>query len=556
VKKFFDLIYKSGTQKSFFWLSTLFLVNSGVELLCIALIGPYMSLIFLDTLVFENENFINFLNILNSELKISFSYLIILAFSLKLISTILNLTMINYYTFNLSRILRNDLILKYMNMSIQFAKSEKNEKLLNVISNSIPISCSTVSVMLKAFSNFFILLAILIFLSIKNFEVVIISVTFLTSLIFLYFVGLKKKMISFGIKNQLSQEDIIKNFKIIYDGLVDIKIFNSHNYFLKSFNQATKINFQSDLNRSIIEFLPRILLEFILVITIALIIIYLFFLSYDVNLLLPLFGTVAYAIFRLMPISLSIGSLFNLVKLNKGAIDNFSKFEDLIKNSELSKEKVTFNKLEFKNFNFSFPNSEKKIFENFNAKINLGDNVFLSGKSGSGKTTLLNIILGIYETGNENFFINDEKAEKKRIDLQSSFYIAQKPLFFRGSIKENIKLGLTNFKDNEIDNKIYNALEKTCLNINQNQFKNGINTLITDNASNISGGQLQRICLARLFIFKKRNLIILDEATNALDKSTEEEVLNNIFEHFKNSTIILTSHRQDLEKYCNKKISL
>ena len=84
-----------------------------------------MSLIFLDTLVFENEKFINFLNILNPELKISFSYLIILAFSLKLISTILNLTMINYYTFNLSRILRNDLILKYMNMSIQFAKSEK-----------------------------------------------------------------------------------------------------------------------------------------------------------------------------------------------------------------------------------------------------------------------------------------------------------------------------------------------------------------------------------------------------------------------------------------------
>ena len=94
-----------------------------------------MSLIFLDTLVFliENEKFINekFINILNPELKISFSYLIILAFSLKLIS-ILNLTMINYYTFNLSRILRNDLILKYMNMSIQFAKSEKNEKLLNV----------------------------------------------------------------------------------------------------------------------------------------------------------------------------------------------------------------------------------------------------------------------------------------------------------------------------------------------------------------------------------------------------------------------------------------
>ena len=89
-----------------------------------------------------------------------------------------------------------------------------------------------------------------------------------------------------------------------------------------------------------------------------------------------------------------------------------------------------------------------------------------------------------------------------------------------------------------------------------NQFKHGINTIISDNASNISGGQLQRICLARLFIFKKRNLIILDEATNALDKSTEEEVLNNIFEHFKDSTIILTSHRQDLEKFCNKKISL
>ena len=127
----------------------------------------------------------------------------------------------------------------------------------------------------------------------------------------------------------------------------------------------------------------------------------------------------------------------------------------------------------------------------------------MCGKSGSGKTTLLNIILGIYETGNENFFINGEKALKKRIDLQSSFYIAQNH-YFLGDDQGKYKISLTNFKDNEIDNKIHNALEKTCLNMSHNQFKHGINTIISDNASNISGGQLQRICLARLFIFKKK----------------------------------------------------
>ena len=73
--------------------------------------------------------------------------------------------------------------------------------------------------------------------------------------------------------------------------------------------------------------------------------------------------------------------------------------------------------------------TQKKIFDNFNAKINLGDNVYLCGKSGSGKTTLLNIILGIYETGNENFFINGEKALKKESIYKAVFTLHKNHYF-------------------------------------------------------------------------------------------------------------------------------
>jgi ABC-type multidrug transport system fused ATPase/permease subunit len=184
-------------------------------------------------------------------------------------------------------------------------------------------------------------------------------------------------------------------------------------------------------------------------------------------------------------------------------------------------------------------------------KIKTNDIVGLIGESGSGKTTLINILLGFSTPTQGKFLVDNKNIYNNITNWQSLIgYTRQKSFLFNDTIEKNITLSLENLNIEE--NKKISAILKVCELEKFSVGKKNIN-LIGESNNKISGGQAQRIGIARA-LYNNPKLLILDEATSEVDKFTENKILNNILNYYNGHiTIILTTHRiESIQKICNK----
>lgn len=196
--------------------------------------------------------------------------------------------------------------------------------------------------------------------------------------------------------------------------------------------------------------------------------------------------------------------------------------------------------LEIKNLNFQY-NFKEHTLENINMKIPKNNKVAIVGVSGSGKSTIAKLIDNFHidyegDIKIDGTSIKDASKESLR-DIIS--FVTQQNFIFGSTIKENLTIGL-NKKVTDID--IYNACKIACANKFIDKLPQKLNTQLHSGGSNLSGGQLQRIAIARA-ILKDSDILILDEATSSLDASTEKKIMENIDIHLKNKTLILITHK-------------
>ena len=202
----------------------------------------------------------------------------------------------------------------------------------------------------------------------------------------------------------------------------------------------------------------------------------------------------------------------------------------------------------FRNINFKY--NKKNKFRLKKEVLILKNKITLFyGKSGSGKTTYLNIISGLIAP-KKSLCLVDSKY-KKNIDILKSsvVYVPQNINLIDGSIKENIILG---YKYSKKDEFFLNDVV-TMVNLKKfiNSLPNKINTKIGEKGSRISGGQIQRIAIARA-LYSKKPVLLFDEFTSALDKKNEVKILNIIKRLSKIKTIVLSSHSDNVKKICDK----
>ena len=202
----------------------------------------------------------------------------------------------------------------------------------------------------------------------------------------------------------------------------------------------------------------------------------------------------------------------------------------------------------FNNISFKYRSSNKQVFENINFEIEQGERIILSGVNGTGKSTLVKLICGLYLPTQGEILINgvainnyDIKQYRKVCHL-----VSQNVSIFAASIAENILMRpLQGEEDKQI---VWAALEQVEMDQKVKELPNNIYSEVTrefDRSGVIfSGGELQRIALARVFA-GNFSTIILDEATNQVDKSTETNIYQRLFDKKHDSTIIIISHRAD-----------
>jgi ATP-binding cassette subfamily B protein len=195
----------------------------------------------------------------------------------------------------------------------------------------------------------------------------------------------------------------------------------------------------------------------------------------------------------------------------------------------------------FSNVSFQHKTAKFKAVENINFNIKQGQTVAFVGPSGSGKTTLVKLLVGLYTPAEGSVLYNDiDSTEIDLLDLRKQLgFVTQDAQLFSGTIRENLLF----VRPNATDEDLYDALKRASCEKLLHRAEDGLNTTIGEGGIKVSGGEKQRLSIARA-ILRNPNLLIFDEATSALDSITEEEInttIRNISD--KNRITVLIAHR-------------
>ncbi|HEA2745125.1 TPA: ABC transporter ATP-binding protein/permease [Staphylococcus aureus] len=339
--------------------------------------------------------------------------------------------------------------------------------------------------------------------------------------------------------NQFSQR-----FLNIAKGLVTLKLFNRTEQTEKHFyDDSTQFR---TLTMRILRsaFLSGLMLEFISMLGIGLV-------ALEATLSLVVFHNIDFKTAAIAIILApefynaikDLGQAFHTGKQSEGASDVVFEFleqpnynnEFLLKYEENQKPFI-----QLTDISFRYDDSDRLVLNDLNLEIFKGDQIALVGPSGAGKSTLTHLIAGVYQPTIGTISTNQR-------DLNIGI-LSQQPYIFSASIKENI----TMFKDIE-NNTIEEVLDEVGLLDKVQSFTKGINTIIGEGGEMLSGGQMRRIELCRLLVMKP-DLVIFDEPATGLDIQTEHMIQNVLFQHFKDTTMIVIAHRDNTIRHLQRRL--
>ena len=216
------------------------------------------------------------------------------------------------------------------------------------------------------------------------------------------------------------------------------------------------------------------------------------------------------------------------------------------------KNSFPFRKLKILNLNYKYQDFNNLILNDISIEINKGDVVGITGSSGSGKSTLLKIIAGFISPVSGKLILNEKENIFQNLNFwqQKIGYVKQNVFLYNSSIKNNIAFGV---EDENIDfKKLNQSIDLAHLNDFISKNSEGIEYIVGENGSKLSGGQIQRIGIARAIYFDSE-IILFDEPTSALDENSQNKIIKTINDLSKNNfTIIIVSHQKSLLKNCNK----
>ena len=248
--------------------------------------------------------------------------------------------------------------------------------------------------------------------------------------------------------------------------------------------------------------------------------------NYNFNELVGLLGAFLYVGFRIMP---GLNRIINQINIFKSSIPSIEKVREefrSLRNHEInfldysSEKNIKFNEnIKLSNINLYYKNKEP-VLKNINITINKGEIIGIIGPTGSGKSSLINIISGIQKPGSGEIIIDGKKLTNPNLWKNNIAFVSQNIFLLDNSIKKNIAFG-----ENKINKaRLSFALKNSQLKDTIEKLDEGIDTFIGEHGKELSGGQIQRIAIARA-LYLNRKILIFDEATSALDLQTERKIL-------------------------------
>lgn len=445
-----------------------------------------------------------------------------------------------------------------INKNYDYFLKNNSSDVLNLVINQCNLLVDYgIKSLINFISDFFLIVGILILLLVLEPEISIISFIFIGVSFYLVNLVTKKRAQLWSETKIENETKRIKQLQEIIGLFKNIKLGSFEKQYQEMYNVYCKASTVISKKQFFISSIPRLFAEFSAIIVFSFII-FLMYVSNNLDVvILPTMALLAAASFRILPaLGVLQMCLVNfrfaapIINTTYNLLFNSTQIENN-KNIGTPNEKIFHFKNDLKIENISFQYDQNQVlFDDANLQIKFGEIVGIEGKSGTGKSTLINIICGLKNIDKGKVLVDGVDINKNLKGWQKNLgYVPQNIFLKDNTIESNIIFGERNTKDKE--KKLSEVLIQSNLKDFIESLKNGVKSSTGEKGTLISGGQVQRIGIARGLYYSPK-LLILDESTSSLDNESEDQILDELVKFKGKITLLIISHKIRTLKICDK----
>ena len=556
----FSLLHQKQ-QTKLYLLAGLILVSSILELLSVSLIFPFMRMISEPNFMNSHQLLVDLATFFDGDLAkanlvVGSSIIFLLFVSSSL--TVITVWTLSRVSFSAGLGLADSLFQFYLKQEYIYHLNMNSSELTKRLTNETQRLAE--GIILPAVSMLsrltLIVLMIAMIIVVDPWIALIGSLTFSSAYLIMYFFVRKYLQ-----QNSITISELVGDrYRLINESLgsiKDLKIHQTYDHFTSKYQHSgVHLGVALGNNQGFAAF-PRSIIEFMAFgSVIAFVLIIAATSQNSLSGLLPLLSLYAIAGVKLIP---AFQATYNSIARIKGSLASYHSIrDDLISSKHQKKISNTpsiksFSNIKLQDICFNFDSDEGYIIDHVNLSINNNQKIGIIGNSGSGKSTLMNIMLGLLRYTSGSLIVDGNHYESFKSLNKISAYVPQDIFICDGSVKNNIAFGIAAV---DIDYELlHECIEKAGLTEVIQKLPLGIDTNLKEKGVRLSGGQIQRIGIARALYYKPK-IIFFDEATSALDGKTEQQVMQSIDSISIDTTIIIIAHRLNTIKKCDQIIHL
>jgi len=557
----------SQDRKKLCVLLFLMLFTGIIELMGVGALFPFVKLLSDPSIIHSNHYLDKIYNTFSFSSQTHFlvfvGALIFLLILLKGVITCINNYSQAKFSAGMNNKISNKILMSYVYMEYSEFTSVNTSTLSKHLLYDIQNVVNVISAILNMVTSVMVGMALIFLMLLADVWAVIVSVLLMVAFLQLTVMLTRSRMKRLAKSNESNYRKAYKTVSETFSGIKDVKIFGVEKCFVDRYNSTRKILSSHTVQYKVISNLPNVVMNVIGFGILMGVLLYLLISKGNMIEVLPIIAIIAICIQRLLPtiatLSASIGEMRKfkpvvfiiteaIKKLKPPVVDNEGL---LVDDKELKFSSV----IKIDNISYSYPESGGAALTDVSFLIEKNTTIGLVGESGAGKSTLVDVLLGLYSCSSGAIYCDNVKLDQSNYPGFRSLigYVPQKTFLLDATIKENIAFAVdgNTFDEKQLEDAIRISQLKALI----EQLPDGIDTAIGEGGLKLSGGQRQRIGIARA-LYRNPEILIMDEATNALDSATEKEFNESLSVLMKEKTIIIIAHRLSSIKFCDQLVQL
>lgn len=448
---------------------------------------------------------------------------------------------------------------EYLNRPYEFYLNADIPTIFRILDSDIPRAFQLLLSIIKLATELVVAVCLFVLMLVIDFPMTMTMMVLLLLMSFIIVKILKPRLNSLGKENQEVQSIAGRwRTKAVY-GIKDVKVLNKEHFFASFYEKHTRRGMELTVKYSVANNLPRAIIETTCMAGVLAYLAICIAAGLNVKNLLTSVTAFAVAVIRLMPSMNRINTYLTDIAYYEPSLDYVYRHVDFTNYKEIGyyvntppkdeKPLVIDSDIVLKDITYSYPNTEKKILDHANMTVPYGKSVGVVGPSGAGKSTAIDIFLGLLNPQEGSICCGDRNVLNNHPSWLSHIgYIPQAIYLSDDSIRDNIAFGVD--KDKIDDKRVWEVLEEAQMKKFVEALPEGLDTSIGDRGVRVSGGERQRLGIARA-LYHNPEILVFDEATSALDSATEKAVMEAVNSFHGKKTMVIIAHRLNTIEKCD-----